>query len=156
MFWILPDYTRRLEICRRMNSIIRNQGINFRSNVDMNWRKLFQWHDIGGLLKIKPNPEPEYYSDIWQNVIDTTNAFPVYNPNNSYGGNFIITQSMGRFIGDRFLYFEQEGVQVTLEFKQKLDIITKGLSISGAISFNNNFMSYSTKSSNTWVWIIER
>lgn len=73
-------------------------------------------------------------------------AYPVYNPDNSFGGTSSYGQNAniyGQTISRGYQFQDVRDVAVDLEFVQKLDIITNGLSLNAKVS-NNNTAYYTT------------
>jgi TonB-linked SusC/RagA family outer membrane protein len=74
------------------------------------------------------------------------NVFPVYNQNGSFGGNSNFSNPLGNVLETGSYASNGRTLQSTLKLTNQLDFITSGLSVTGAISFNNSFRTYSTKS----------
>jgi TonB-linked SusC/RagA family outer membrane protein len=121
---------------------------NFRSNVDINLSNdLSVALTLGGYVEEKANPAANNTSTIFDNMANIPpNAFPVYNPNGNYGSNLLYSNPWGDLLETGFYTSKGRTYQVTLKFTEKLDFITKGLSLSGLVSFNNSFTGFSNKS----------
>lgn len=121
---------------------------NFRSNLDFNLSKnLSAEFKIAGSIEETQNPN-NYTTGGTFNLLQQLppNAFPVYNPDGSYGGTSIYANPVGNLLSTGFYRNNSRTILSSLKFTQKLDMLTKGLSVSGAISINNYFESGSRKS----------
>lgn len=138
-----------------LNSNINVTRYNLRSNIDLNVTQdmkvaftlgaLIQ--DINSPMYVDANGVTNYdASSLFSNIYSTPpNAFPVYNPNNTLGGNSTWTNPVGNLLNKGFSSSNSRNLQTTLEISQKLDFITKGLRIRAAISFNSYFIGYTNK-----------
>lgn len=121
---------------------------NIRTNIDINLTKnLLVAFDLGVSIADKANPV-NYTTTSLFNLISTVppNAFPVELPINAFGGNALYSNPLGDMLQKGFFTSNFRTVQSRLKFTEKLDMITEGLSASAAISFNNAFRGYSSKS----------
>lgn len=76
------------------------------------------------------------------------NAFPVYNPNGSYGGTSNYTNPVGNVLG-RGLYEENaRSMQVIFKLNYDFDKLVKGLSANVAVGYNNYVAESSQKKRN--------
>lgn len=121
---------------------------NFRSNVDITvTKKLSASLSLGGSVEDKANPAANTTGNFFNALASLPpNAFPVYNPNGSFGGTSALTNPMGNLLQTGFFTSNGRTLQSSLKLTERLDMITKGLSISAAAAFNNFFRSYSNKS----------
>ncbi len=121
---------------------------NFRSNVDIDVTKgLTASLTLGGSVEDKSNPVANTTGGFFDNLAALPpNAFPVYNPDGSFGGTSALSNPVANQLQTGFYTSNGRTLQSTLKLTQKLDVITKGLSVSAAASFNNFFRSYSNKS----------
>lgn len=121
---------------------------NFRSNVDLNvTKRLSASLTLGGSVEDKTNPAANTTNALF-NALATLppNAFPVYNANGSFGGTSALSNPLADLLKRGIYASNGRTLQTTLKFTQQLDFLTPGLSASAAVSFNNFFRSYSTKS----------
>ncbi len=120
---------------------------NFRSNVDINLTKrLSASLTLGGTVEDKTNPAGNTTTGIFNSLATLPpNAFPVYNEDGSFGGTGALTNPLGNLLQTGSYTSNGRTLQSTLKLTEQLDKITPGLSISGAVSFNNFFRSYSNK-----------
>ena len=121
---------------------------NVRSNVDLDITdKLTANLNLGFTVADKQNPG-DYSTNSIFNLMSTVppNAFPVHNPNGTYGGNALYTNPWGNLVESGYFTTNYRTSQTSLKLTQQLDMLTDGLSVSAAISFNNYFRGYSSKS----------
>lgn len=123
---------------------------NFRSNVDLKVTKnLLAEFKIGAVVERIRNPR-DYNTGGTFSLLQRLppNAFPVYNPDGSYGGTNVYENPVGNLLSTGFAENNTRTILASLKVTQKLDVITKGLSISGAIANNNYFESGSKRTKN--------
>ncbi|WP_373551916.1 SusC/RagA family TonB-linked outer membrane protein [Haliscomenobacter sp.] len=121
---------------------------NFRSNLDISLsRRLSVEFRIAGSIEASSNPN-NYTTGSTFSLLQSLppNAFPVYNPNGSYGGNALYANPVGNLISTGFYNNNSRTILSSLKFTEQLDMITKGLSVSAAVSINNYFEQGSRKS----------
>ncbi len=121
---------------------------NFRSNVDIDVTdRLSASLTLGGTVEDKANPAGLTTGTLFSSLATIApNAFPVRNPDGSYGGNAAFSNPLGNLLETGSYKSNGRTLQSTLKLTNQLDFITPGLSVSAAVSFNNFFRSYSTKS----------
>jgi TonB-linked SusC/RagA family outer membrane protein len=124
---------------------------NFRANVEVSLNKrLSAQLNIGGSVDQKKNPG-DLYTNNTIGLIDriAPNAFPVYNPNGSFGGNSTYSGNpLANLLSTGFSTSNGTTLQSSLRMTQKLDMVVSGLSASAAVSFNNYFLGGSNKRKN--------
>lgn len=120
---------------------------NIRSNVDIDITdNLTAKVNLGVIISNKSNPAAYTTAPIFDLLSSVPpNAFPVYNPNDTYGGNALYTNPWGDLLETGFFTSNHRYAQSSLRLTQKLDDLVPGLSASTAISFNSDFKSYSIK-----------
>jgi TonB-linked SusC/RagA family outer membrane protein len=84
----------------------------------------------------------------WLMSMIPPNAFPVYNPNNTYGGNALYTNPWANMVETGFYKRNTKSTQTSLKFTEQLDMIARGLSVSAAVSFNTISRGSSAKTRN--------
>ena len=121
---------------------------NVRTNVDIDiTNRLTASVNLGFTLANKQNPVGYNTSTIFNRMsLIAPNAFPVYNPDGSYGGTSVYTNPWGDMLETGMYSFNNRTSQSSLTLTNQLDMIAEGLSISVAASFNNSFRGYSSKS----------
>lgn len=130
------------------NSIRSNyRRYNFRTNVDVNLTgRLLATLLIGGSVEDKANPVGNNTNSLFNAIaILPPNAFPVFNPDGSYGGSSVYTNPYGDVLENGMFTSNARTIQSALRLRQSLDMITEGLHLEGAVSFNNFFRNYSSK-----------
>lgn len=123
---------------------------NIRTNVDIDLtRSLTASVNLGITIANKSNPASYTTSPMFDLISSVPpNAFPVTNPDGSYGGNSLYTNPWGDLLETGFFTSNRRYTQSAIKLLQKLDAILPGLSASAAVSFNNDFKSYSSKQRN--------
>ncbi len=121
---------------------------NFRANVDVTLNKrLTAQLNIGGSMEDKKNPG-DLFTGNTIGLLDRipANAFPIYNPNRSFGGNTTYAGNpLGNLTSTGFSTSNATTLQSSLRLTQKLDFIAEGLGSSVAVSFNNYYAGGSNK-----------
>lgn len=131
---------------RKDSSNAKFTRYNVRANVDVNVTK-----ELRAELKLAANVEDQMgpTGGSWniynQLSLLPPNAFPVYNPNGTYGGNATFSNLVGDLKEKGYNSYNERSIQSSLRLRYKLDALLKGLSISAAYSFNNNFYSVYNK-----------
>jgi TonB-linked SusC/RagA family outer membrane protein len=131
---------------RSINS--RYHRYNFRANVDVNVTKRFLASlTLNGSVEDKSNPASINTSGTFGLLANLPpNAFPVYNPDGSFGGTNALSNPVGNLLNNGAYTTNGRTLQTTFKVTQLLDLLTEGLSVSGAVSFNNYFVTSETKS----------
>jgi len=121
---------------------------NFRANVDVTiTKRLSAQLIIGGSVEDKKNPG-DLYINSNLGLIDriAPNAFPVYNPDGSFGGNSTYAGNpLANLTSTGFSTSNGTSLQSSLRITEQLDMLAKGLSASVAASFNNYYQGASNK-----------
>ena len=137
-----------------VNDFAKRQSFSrysFRTNVDVILSKRLTASIIlGGCVEDKTTPGVN--ESTW-NIIDLAatvppNAFPVMASESYIGGNAAFANPVAEMTERGYISYNGRTAQASLRLTEKLDFITPGLSISGAISFNNLYRSYSNKTRN--------
>ncbi|WP_375444946.1 SusC/RagA family TonB-linked outer membrane protein [uncultured Fibrella sp.] len=120
---------------------------NFRTNLDISLSaRLSAEFKIAGSVEQTDNPN-NYTTGSTFSLLATLppNAFPVYNPNGSFGGNALYSNPVANLLSTGFYRNNSRTILTSLKLTEQLDMIAKGLSASAAISINNYFESGSRK-----------
>ena len=131
-----------------VNSIDQKYSrFNFRTNVDINLSKnLSATLILGGSIENRSNPASRTTSGLFDLMASVPpNSFPVYNPNNTFGGSSTYSNPLGDVLNNGFYANTNTAIQTSLKLTEKLDIITQGLSVSGLVSFNSFYSGNSDK-----------
>lgn len=121
---------------------------NFRTNVDIKLsRRLKAAITLGGSVEDKVTPGTAESS--W-NLFDLmgrvpSNAFPIFVGEGKIGGNSTYLNPLAELTETGYVSYNGRSAQTSLRLTEMLDMITPGLSVSGAIGFNTYFKSYSNK-----------
>lgn len=125
--------------------------VNIRSNIDINISRRFSAaFSFGGQIGSRsfPGGGASSYSLFNSMYATAPNAFPVYNPDGSFGGNASQTNPVGELL-HRGVYKENNRTfQLIFTPRYELDFITEGLSLSASVAYSNNMCESSTKSRN--------
>jgi TonB-linked SusC/RagA family outer membrane protein len=121
---------------------------NFRTNLDVNLtERLSAEFKIAGSFEQTNNPNNYTTGSTFSLLAQLPpNAFPVYNPNGSYGGNALYANPVANLLSTGFYTNNSRTVLSSLKLTEQLDMLAKGLSVSVAVSINNYFESGSRKS----------
>ncbi len=120
---------------------------NIRSNVDVNVTPRFIAAATVGISVVDWNiPGAQYASTLIDNAWNVpSNAFPIYNPNNTFGGNSTYSNPFGNLSETGYYSSNSRTINTALRITQQLDMITKGLSASASVAFNSWYIGYSNK-----------
>ena len=133
---------------RKENSNAYFARFNFRANLDVNVTKnllasLYSGISVGDLST--PGGNSSAASIIGSMWTTPPNVFPVYNPNETFGGNSTYTNPVGN-ITNRGLYKENSrALQIIFNLKYDFSNIIKGLSLSAGVGYNNYMADTSSK-----------
>lgn len=121
---------------------------NVRTNIDIDLTdKLIVSLNMGFALANKANPGAHNTNSIFNKIsLTPPNSFPVYNPNNTYGGNALYTNPWGDLLENGYFTSNYRTSQSAIRLTHQLDMLLSGLSVSAAASVNNTFRGYSSKS----------
>ncbi len=101
---------------------------------------------LGGSVEDKANPAGTTTAGLFGSLATLPpNSFPVYNANGTFGGTGALTNPLANLLQTGSYTSNGRTLQTTLKLTEQLDGILPGLSLSGAVSFNNYFRSYSNK-----------
>lgn len=123
------------------NANIQFQRINFRANVDLNITKsLTVQAGLGGNLQDRKFP-PIGTADMWRNMVTyAPNLYPVRTPDGKITGSANYPNNpVGYLLEKGYQSRHDRNIQSTVRVTQKLDVITPGLEIFGAMMFDNEF-----------------
>jgi len=133
-----------------MSDMSKNESYvryNVRSNIDMNiTENLSAAATFGVSVADNNTPYTEYTSAIYDEISRIpANAFPIYNPNQTWGGSTNFTNPVANLLDKGYYTSNSRTVNATLKLTEKLDMITEGLSLSGSVSHNNWYIGHSNK-----------
>lgn len=120
---------------------------NIRANIEVDVTKWLKANArLGFTVGDKKNPY-DFSTDGMFSLLSAIlpNSFPVYNLNGTYGGNSRHSNPWGNMLERGNFSSNRRTSQSSLILTHDLTMLVKGLSISGAVSFNNYFNGYSSK-----------
>ena len=120
---------------------------NFRTNLDVTLSKrLSAEFKIAGSIE-QSNNSNNYNTGGTFGLLTQLppNAFPVYNPDKTFGGTSLYSNPVANLLATGFYQSNSRTILSSLKLTEQLDFITDGLSVSGAVSINNYFRSGSRK-----------
>lgn len=136
---------------RKESSNAYYMRFNFRTNIDVNISKelmasLYAGGSIGDNSSLGgDNTAYGLINSLWATA---PNAFPVYNPDGSFGGNASQTNPVGELL-NRGLYKENNrSLQVVFNLKYDFSKLIKGLSMTAGVGYNNYEADTSSKTRN--------
>lgn len=120
---------------------------NFRTNLDFTLSKRFSAEfKIGGAIEETLNPG-NYTTGGTFNLLQSlpANAFPVRNPNGTFGGSNVYANPVADLLSTGFSRNNSRTILSALKFNLDLGMLIEGLSASAAVSLNNYFEQGSRK-----------
>lgn len=124
---------------RKINSNADFRRYNFRSNLDVQLSGgVSASLDFGGRIEDRSFPNFNG-TELWDNLARyPANAYPVKNPDGSWGSSPIYPSNPVATVADRgFSSTHDRNLMATLRLSEKLDFITEGLKFSQALSANS-------------------
>lgn len=120
---------------------------NFRTNLDISLtQRLSVDFKIAGSIEQTNNPNNYTTGGTFGLLAQLPpNAFPVYNPNGSFGGTALYSNPVANVLATGFFQNNSRTILTSLKLTEQLDMLTSGLSASVALSINNYFESGSRK-----------
>lgn len=120
---------------------------NFRSNIDVNLTKrLSATLLLGGTVEDKSNPNVLTTGTLFNQLsLLPPNVFPVRNPDGTFASNTAYSNPVATLLKTGYAESNGRTLQSSFRLNHDLGMITKGLSASAAISFNNYFRSGSSR-----------
>lgn len=121
---------------------------NFRANVDMAISKRFSAQvKLGGSFDESISPYGISTNGIFGLLAQIPpNAFPVYNPDSSFGGNNLYANPYAELLAKGFYKTNSRTILSSLKLTENLDFLLDGLSVSAAVSLNNYYRSATVRS----------
>lgn len=155
-YFVLMDYTDFSGIYKGADELGKDFGsnaqytkFNLRGNVDIDITKNFSVKaQITGIVEDKNTPSGFTASELFQNMMNIpAAAFSVRNPNGSWGNSSVYDFNPVMLLKTGGVYNSHtRSLQTNFSFNEKLDGITKGLSLTGALSFSNQYIGFTNKS----------
>jgi len=146
-FFVLGGYTSFTGIYKDADVIDKDFGTNakynrisLRANLDLNLNKnLSVKATVSGITEDRKTPAGFTASQVFNNIMALPSAaFPVKNLDGSWGNGSVYNFNPVQLLRQNGVYSSHTRyLQTNVSFKEKLDIVTKGLSLSGGVSFAN-------------------
>ncbi|ALL06951.1 SusC/RagA family TonB-linked outer membrane protein [Pedobacter sp. PACM 27299] len=121
---------------------------NIRANLDLQMSKnLSVQASISGITEDKYTPAGFTATSLFNNMMRIpAAAFPVKNPNNSWGNGSAYDFNPVQLLKQNGIWSSHtRNIQTNFSFAEKLDAITPGLRFNGAVSYSNQYVGYYAK-----------
>ena len=155
-YYVLMDYTGFSGYYKNADSEGKDYGtnaeytkFNIRGNVDISITKNFSIKsEVVGSIEDKDTPAGFTASSLFSNLMSIpAAAFSVKNPTGSWGNNSAYNFNPVQLLQTNGIWNSHtRGLQTNFSFNEKLDEITPGLSLNGALSFSNQYIGYTQTS----------
>jgi len=131
---------------------------NFRANVDVVLTKrMTATLLLGGTVEDKTSPAALYSGGLFNQLsLLPPNAFPVRNPNGTFGGSSNFTNPYANLLKTGFQESNGRNLLSSLRLNYDLSMITQGLTAAVAVSVNNFFISGSNRDKTVERYAISR
>jgi TonB-linked SusC/RagA family outer membrane protein len=155
-YFLLLDHANYSGVYKNADQIDKDYGTNalykkynIRGNIEIQLSKNLSINsEVSGKIEDRITPAGFSASDLFSKLLQLPSAaFSIKNPDGTWGTNATnqfnpvhLLQTAGVYTG------HTRNLQTNFSFKEKLDMITKGLSLNGGISFSNKYMGNYTKS----------
>ena len=132
---------------RHLSSNSKFTRYNVRSNIDVDITRYLSAHlNLAASISDKYSPAAGAWNTYNNLALITPNAFPVYNPDGSFGGNATFSNPVGDMTETGFNSSNQRTVQSDLSVGYDFDALVKGLKFTAGFSFRNWFTGSYNKS----------
>ena len=132
---------------RQLSSNAKFTRYNVRSNVDVDITQYLSAHlNLAASLSDKFSPSAGSWNTYNNLALITPLAFPVYNPDGSFGGNATFSNPVGDMTETGFNSSNARTVQSDLSVAYDFEALVKGLKLSAGFSFRNWFSGSYNKS----------
>ncbi|MDF2190138.1 SusC/RagA family TonB-linked outer membrane protein [Paraflavitalea sp. CAU 1676] len=146
-FFVLGGYTDFTGAYKNADAVSEDNGtnarykrLNLRANVNVQASKnLSIKATISGITEDRYTPSGFTASSVFSNLLRIpAAAFPVKNLNGTWGNNGVYNFNPVQLLRQNGIYNSHtRSLGTNLSFTQRLDVITKGLSLNGGISYSN-------------------
>ncbi|GAB3356736.1 TonB-dependent receptor [Arachidicoccus ginsenosidivorans] len=151
-YFVLMDYTNYIGLYKNAQAIDKDFGtnaqynkLNLRANVEIDLTKnLLVKANISGITEDRKTPAGFTASSLFTNLMRVpAAAFPVKNPNGSWGNSSVYAFNPIELLQQNGIYSAHtRTLQTDFTFRQKLDVLTQGLNLVGGVSFNNQYVGF--------------
>lgn len=155
-YFVLMNYTDFKGLYKDADAIDKDFGsnaqyskFNLRGNVELQLSKnLSVKANISGITEDKDTPSGFTADELFNNLIKIpAAAFPVKNPNGSWGTNSVYNFNPVQRLQQNGVYnAHTRNLQTSVRFTERLDSFVPGLDLSGGISFSNQYIGNYVKS----------
>ncbi len=120
---------------------------NLHSNVDIKLtNRITTSLDLGGVIEDKFTPAGDNTGSVFNMMsFIPPNAFPVTNPDGSWGGSLLYSNPLGDIMESGFYTSNSRHFRTRFQTRGDLDMIADGLSVTTTLSYITDFKSYSNK-----------
>lgn len=155
-YFVLMNYTDFTGLYKNADAIDKDFGtnaeynkFNLRGNVELQLSKnLSVKANITGITEDKNTPAGFTATELFNGLLGIpASAFPVKNPNNSWGINSVYNFNPVQRLQQYGVYnAHTRNLQTSVRFTEKLDAFVPGLDLSGGLSFSNQYIGNYIKS----------
>jgi TonB-linked SusC/RagA family outer membrane protein len=155
-YFVLMDYTNFTGLYKNADAIDKDFGtnanyskFNLRGNIELQLSKNFSVKaNITGLTEDKDTPAGFTSPQLFDNLLRIpAAAFPVKNPNDSWGINSVYNFNPVQSLQQNGIYNAHiRNLQTNIQFTEKLDSFLPGLDLNGGLSFSNQYIGNYVKS----------
>lgn len=165
-YFVMVDYMNNDGFYKNAKAINKDYGtnavynkINLRANADIDLTKdLLVSANISGIVEDRSTPSGFSASQLFNNLMTIpAAAFPVKNPNGTWGNSSVYNFNPVELLEQSGIYSTHtRTLQTDVTVRQKLDMITPGLNLTGGVSFNNQYVGYYQTSYSVATYEIEK
>lgn len=149
-YFVLMDYTDFAGLYKNADAIDKDYGtnakynkLNLRANVELQLSKSLTVNaNITGITEDRNTPGGFTASSLFDHLLSVpAAAFPVKNPNGTWGTSSVYNFNPVQLLQQNGIYSSHtRNLQTNFGFNEKLDAITRGLSLNGGLSFSNQYI----------------
>lgn len=151
-YFVLMDYENYNGLYKNATAISRDLGtnakynkINLRANAEINLNKnLLVVANVSGVTEDRNTPSGFTASQLFNRLLTLpAAAFPVKNPNGTWGNSSVYNFNPVELLQQNGIYQgHTRTLQTDFTLRQKLDILTQGLTFTAGVSFNNQYTGF--------------
>jgi len=160
-YYVMLDYMNNNGLYKNARAINKDFGtnatydrFNLRANADIDLTKsLLVSANVSGIIEDRNTPSGFPAGQLFNNLMAIpAAAFPIKNPNGTWGNSSVYNFNAVELLQQSGIYSAHtRTLQTGVTLKQKLDVLTPGLNLTGGVSFNNQYggfhlTSYSVRS----------
>ncbi|WP_276504895.1 SusC/RagA family TonB-linked outer membrane protein [Terrimonas pollutisoli] len=151
-YFVMLDYMNNNGLYKNARAINKDFGtnatyhkFNLRANADIDLTKtLLVSANVSGIIEDRNTPSGFPAWQLFNNLMTIpAAAFPIKNPNGTWGNSSVYNFNPVELLQQGGIYrAHTRTLQTGVMLRQKLDIITPGLNLTGGLSFNNQYGGY--------------